>query len=129
MIRIITTTVPTIAFAGVSFLLGAGTVAAVYAAENPAARTPVAAAAASAPPATAADAAPPKLEPEIRRALGRMLDTSSAGLVERTHGGVTSVELGRRFHMAPVATVDAKGDVHIREYSDLPEEPAQANPP
>ncbi len=58
-----------------------------------------------------------------------MLNTSSQGLVEREHRGAISVELQRRFHMAPVATVDAQGNVHIMEYSDVPPEPAPATPP
>jgi hypothetical protein len=73
--------------------------------------------------AAAAQGAPP-LEPEIRKALGEVLDTSSAGLVEETRNGVTGVDLQRRFRTAPVATVDAHGNVQITDYSSLPKEPA-----
>lgn len=73
--------------------------------------------------ATAAQTAPP-LEPEIRKALGEVLNTSSAGLVEETRNGVTGVDLQRRFRTAPVATVDAHGNIQITDYSSLPKEPA-----
>jgi len=62
----------------------------------------------------------PALEPEIREALGNMLNTSSEGLVEETRNGVTSVNLQGRFQTAPVATIDADGNVQITDYSHLP---------
>lgn len=71
----------------------------------------------------------PPLEPEIRRALGRILNTSSQGLVEKTHEGVVSVDLQHRFQTAPVATVNPQGDVQITDYSQLPPEPAEPPPP
>jgi len=72
---------------------------------------------------------PPALEPEIRQALGRILNTSSEGLVEETRNGVTSVDLQRRFQTAPVATVDENGDVQITDYSHLPAETVVQTPP
>lgn len=62
----------------------------------------------------------PELEPEIREALSNMLNTSSEGLVEETHNGVTSVDLQGRFQTAPVATIDEDGNVQITDYSHLP---------
>ncbi len=64
---------------------------------------------------------PQPLEPEIRKALGELLNTSSEGLVEETQNGVTSVDLQKRFQTAPVATIDADGNIHITDYSYLPE--------
>lgn len=71
----------------------------------------------------------PVLEPEIRRALGEILNTSSDGLVEETRNGVTRVDLQRRFQTAPVVTVDGQGNVDITDYSHLPAEPAEPSPP
>lgn len=65
---------------------------------------------------------PPALEPEIRAALGKLLDTSSEGLVEETRNGVTSVDLQGRFQTVPVATIDEQGEARIVDYSSLPEE-------
>lgn len=62
----------------------------------------------------------PALEPEIREALGNILNTSSEGLVEETRNGITSVNLQGRFQTAPVATIDADGNVQITDYSHLP---------
>lgn len=67
-------------------------------------------------------ALPAPLDPEIRQALGRMLNTSSEGLVEHTRNGVTSVDLQGRFRTVPVATIDANGEVRITDYSHLPPE-------
>lgn len=72
---------------------------------------------------------PPALEPEIRRALGRILNTSSEGLVEETRDGVTKVDLQRRFQTAPVATVDEQGNVEITDYTHLPPEPVEPAQP
>jgi hypothetical protein len=66
---------------------------------------------------------PPPLEPEIREALGKILNTSSEGLVEETRNGATGVDLKGHFHTAPVATVDEHGNVQITDYSHLPKEP------
>lgn len=68
---------------------------------------------------------PVLLEPEIRQALGKLLNTTSEGLVEKTHNGVTSVDLQRHFRTAPVATVDAQGNVSITDYTHLPAESAE----
>jgi len=81
-------------------------------AEQPQGETPVAESVTPRPP----------LEPKIRKALGELLNTSSEGLVEETRNGVTSVDLQRRFRTAPVATIDADGNVQITDYSYLPEE-------
>ncbi|HHJ17823.1 MAG TPA: hypothetical protein ENJ80_14115 [Gammaproteobacteria bacterium] len=62
----------------------------------------------------------PALEPEIRAALGDILNTSSEGLVEETRNGVTSVDLQGRFQTAPVATIDENGNIQITDYSHLP---------
>lgn len=62
----------------------------------------------------------PALEPGIREALGKMLNTSSEGLVEETRNGVTSVDLQGRFQTVPVATIDENGNVQITDYSHLP---------
>ncbi|VAW75545.1 hypothetical protein MNBD_GAMMA15-2442 [hydrothermal vent metagenome] len=67
----------------------------------------------------------PVLEPEIREALGEMLNTSSEGLVEETRNGVTSVDLQGRFQSVPVATIDEDGNVHITDYTHLPKDPKQ----
>ena len=67
----------------------------------------------------------PTLEPEIRDALGNILNTSSEGLVEETHNGVTSVDLQGRFRTAPVATVDESGNVQITDYTHLPKVPTK----
>ena len=62
----------------------------------------------------------PKLQAGTREALAEILNTSSDGLVEKTVNGVTSVNLQGRFRTAPVATIDASGEVHITDYSHLP---------
>jgi len=67
----------------------------------------------------------PALEPEIREALGKILNTSSEGLVEETHNGVTSIDLQGHFQSAPVATIDKDGNVQITDYSYLPSASAQ----
>jgi len=64
------------------------------------------------------------LEPEIREALGRILNTSSEGLVEVTTDKGTSVDLQGRFQTAPVATIDEHGKATIVDYSTLPKEPS-----
>ena len=66
----------------------------------------------------------PALEPEIREALGRILNTSSEGLVEVTTDKGTSVDLQGRFQTAPVATIDENGKATIVDYSTLPKEPS-----
>ncbi len=75
------------------------------------------------PARSTASSSPPQaseLEPEIRDALGNILNTSSEGLVEETRNGVTSVDLKGRFQTAPVATIDKDGNVQITDYSHLP---------
>jgi len=62
----------------------------------------------------------PALEPKIRKALGKILNTSSEGLVEETRNGATSVDLEGRFQTAPVATIDKDGNIQITDYSHLP---------
>ena len=65
----------------------------------------------------------PALEPEIRAALKEMLNTSSEGLVEeQLENGGTRIDLQGRFRTAPVAIIDADGEVQIRDYTYLPKE-------
>lgn len=72
---------------------------------------------------------PQALEAPIRRALGRMLNTSSQGLRETRRKGAISVDLQQRFQIAPVATVDAQGRVQITDYAHLPPAPPAPAPP
>jgi len=65
---------------------------------------------------------PQPLGPKRRKALGELLNTSSEGLVVETRNGVSSVDLQGRFRTVPVATIDANGNIHIRDYSCLPKE-------
>lgn len=56
------------------------------------------------------------VEPEIRRELGDLLNTSSDGLNEvKTENGVM-VDLKDRFRTAPVATINENGEVVIQDY-------------
>ena len=61
-----------------------------------------------------------QLEPEIQRALESMLNTTSDDLVEvETENGV-GVDLQNRFQTVPVATINADGEVEIRDYTNAP---------
>ncbi len=80
---------------------------------------------ATGPVAAPAQKQAPSLEPEIREALGKILNTSSEGLVEETRNGVTSVDLQGRFQSAPVATIDKDGNIQITDYSQPPKAPAK----
>lgn len=63
----------------------------------------------------------PELEPEIREALEKTLNTSSEGLVEEpTAQGAIRLNHQGHFQTAPVATIDPEGNVQIRDYSSLP---------
>lgn len=63
----------------------------------------------------------PELEPEIREALGKTLNTSSEGLVEeKAANGAIGMDLQGRFRTAPVATIDAEGNIQVRDYTSLP---------
>ena len=77
------------------------------------------------PAVTPAQQQAPALEPEIREALARLLNTSSEGLVEETRNGATSVDLQGRFQTVPVATIDENGKVQITDYTHLPRTPTQ----
>jgi len=63
-----------------------------------------------------------KLEPEIQQALEKMLNTSSEGLVEEKTDNGISVDLKGRFHMAPVATINEKGEVEVQDYNIAPKQ-------
>ena len=69
----------------------------------------------------------PRLEAGIRAGLAGMLDTSSEGLEEEEVDGTgaVSINLQGRFRTAPVATIDEGGEIHIEEYSFLPDEKSQ----
>lgn len=69
------------------------------------------------------DEATNTLEPEIRDALGKILNSSSEGLVEETTAeGAVLLNHQGRFQTAPVATIDSDGKVQIKDYSSLPPE-------
>jgi len=61
-----------------------------------------------------------KLEPEIRQALEKMLNTSSEGLVEEKTADGVSIDLKGRFQTVPVATINEKGEAEIQDYSSVP---------
>jgi len=63
-----------------------------------------------------------KLEPEIQQALEKMLNTSSEGLVEEKTDNGISVDLKGRFHTAPVATINEKGEVEVQDYNIAPKQ-------
>jgi len=65
------------------------------------------------------------LEPEIHQALTEMLNTSSEGLVEKKTGSSVSVDLQGRFQTVPVATINEKGELEIRDYSSKPKKDNQ----
>jgi hypothetical protein len=63
----------------------------------------------------------PELSPEIRSALGELINTSSEGLVEeKLADGTVLVDLKGRFQSAVVATIGADGKVHTNCYSTDP---------
>lgn len=66
----------------------------------------------------------PPLEPEIRAGLEDLLDTSHEGLEKEEIDGAVIINLQGRFRIAPVATVDENGEIHIQEYSTQPAGPA-----
>jgi hypothetical protein len=66
------------------------------------------------------------LEPEIQQALKQMTDTRSEGLVEEPAVSGYGVNLQGRFQAVPVATVNERGEVEIREYS-VPEAEGSAD--
>jgi len=61
-----------------------------------------------------------QLEPEIKKALKKHLNTSSEGLVEEKTDRGVSVDLQGRFQTVPVATINEKGELEIRHFSNLP---------
>lgn len=62
------------------------------------------------------------LEPAIHKAVKTLVNTSHEGLVEeKTNKGV-EMKLKGRFRTAPVATIDEKGEVSVRDYTSPPAE-------
>ncbi len=63
----------------------------------------------------------PELSDEMREALGRMINTSSEGLVEeKLSDGTVLVDLKGRFRSAMVATVGEDGKLHTKCFSADP---------
>lgn len=60
------------------------------------------------------------LEPEIRDAVREHVNTSHEGLVEEQTDQGVEMKLQGRFRTAPVATVDEKGEVTVRDYTVPP---------
>jgi len=61
-----------------------------------------------------------QLEPEIEKALNELVNTSHEGLVEvQTDQGV-GIDLKDRFRSAPVATIDADGQLVVQDYTSAP---------
>ena len=60
------------------------------------------------------------LEPEIRDAVREHVITSHDGLVEAETDKGVEMKLQGRFRTAPVATVDEKGEVTVRDYTVPP---------
>lgn len=69
-------------------------------------------------PATSTTGKP--LEPGIRDAVRELVNTSQEGLVEEKTGNGVEMKLQDRFRTAPVATVDEKGEVTVRDYTSPP---------
>ena len=70
-------------------------------------------------------AAPAKgkpLEPAIRDAVRELVNTSHEGLVEEKTDKGVEVKLKGRFKTAPVATINEKGEVTVRDYTTPPVE-------
>lgn len=61
-----------------------------------------------------------RLEPEIRDAVIEHVNTSHEGLVEEETDQGVEMKLQGRFRTAPVATVDEKGEVIVRDYTAPP---------
>ena len=62
------------------------------------------------------------LEPEIRDAVREHVNTSQEGLVEEKTDKGVEMKLNGRFRTAPVATIDEKGEVTVRDYTAPPAE-------
>jgi len=60
------------------------------------------------------------LEPEIRDAVREHVNTSHEGLVEEETDKGVEMKLQGRFRTAPVATIDEKGEVTVRDYTAPP---------
>lgn len=69
---------------------------------------------------TAASTTGKPLEPGIRDALRELVNTSQEGLVEEETGNGVEMKLQDRFRTAPVATIDEKGEVTVRDYTSPP---------
>jgi len=61
-----------------------------------------------------------ELEPEIRKAIQELVNTSSEGLAEEQTNKGINVNLQGRFRTAPVATINEKGEVEIQDYTSPP---------
>ena len=70
----------------------------------------------------AASAKGKPLEPAIRDAVRELVNTSHEGLVEEKTDKGVEMKLKGRFRTAPVATIDEKGDVTVRDYTAPPVE-------
>jgi len=62
------------------------------------------------------------LEPVIRDAVRKLVNTSDAGLVEEKTDKGVEVKLKGRFRTAPVATIDENGDITVQDYTEPPAE-------
>ena len=77
------------------------------------------------PPTQTIEKQPPvaiekELEPEIRKAIQELVNTSSEGLVEEQTNKGINVDLQGRFRTAPVATINENGEVEIQDYTSPP---------
>ena len=61
-----------------------------------------------------------ELEPEIRKAIQELVNTSSEGLAEEQTNKGINVDLQGRFRTAPVATINEDGEVEIQDYTSPP---------
>jgi hypothetical protein len=62
------------------------------------------------------------LEPAIRDAVRGLVNTSHEGLVEEKTDKGVEMKLRGRFRTAPVATINEKGEVTVRDYTAPPVE-------
>ena len=77
------------------------------------------------PPTQTIEKQPPvvtekELEPEIRKAIQELVNTSSEGLTEEQTNKGINVDLQGRFRTAPVATINENGEVEIQDYTSPP---------
>ena len=62
------------------------------------------------------------LESDIHKAVKALVNTSHEGLVEEKTSKGVEMKLKGRFRTAPVATIDEKGEVSVRDYTSPPAE-------